>query len=90
MPSPERRKLWQDHEIPQSRDYLKSRIMKLSEEWKAEKTSREEEASKRQNGDAMEVEELSSEGEVDIVEDIPAIKSISRPRQKRPATRLRG
>lgn len=83
MPISERKKMWRDHEIPQSRDYLKSRIMRLSEEWK-------EEANKRRGGDVMEVEALSSEGEVDIVEDIPSVKSTPGPRQKRPATRLRG
>jgi len=77
MPSSERKVMWQDHEIPQFRDYLKSRIVKLSGEWKAEK---------------MEVEALSSEGEVDIVEDIPSAKATPGPRQKQPAhaMRLRG
>ncbi|KAH0832102.1 hypothetical protein J3R83DRAFT_13011 [Lanmaoa asiatica] len=90
MPSSERRKMWQDHEIPQFRDHLKSRIIQLSEEWRAEKTVREEEAGKRGSGDVLEVEALSSEGEVDIVEDIPRVKATPGPRQKQPATRLRG
>ncbi|KAG8214645.1 hypothetical protein J3R82DRAFT_9723 [Butyriboletus roseoflavus] len=88
IPSSERKKMWQDHEIPQFRDNLKSRILQLSEEWKAEK--REEEASKRRGGDALEVEALSSEGEVDIVEDLPSAKAIPGSRQKQPAARLRG
>lgn len=91
MPSSERKQMWQDHDIPEFRDHLKSRIVQLSEEWKAEKTKAvREEASSRRSGDVMEVEALSSEGEVDIVEDIPSVKSAPGPRQKRPATRLRG
>lgn len=90
MPSSERKKMWQDHEIPQFRDYLNSRIIQLSEEWKAEKTVREQETSKQRSGDVLEVEALSSEGEVDIVEDIPSVKATPGPRQKQPATRLRG
>lgn len=90
MPSPERKTMWQDHEIPQFRDNLKSRVMQLSEEWKDEKTVREGEASRRRSGDALEVEALSSEGEVDIVEDVPSAKATSGSRQKQPARRLRG
>lgn len=90
MPSSERKKMWQDHEIPQFRDDLKSRVIKLSEEWRAEKTVREGEPSKRRCGDVLEVEALSSEGEVDIVEDIPIAKATPGSRQKQPATRLRG
>lgn len=90
MPSSDRKKMWQDHEIPQSRDYLKSRIIQLSEEWKAEKTLRDGEVNRRRSGDALEVEALSSEGEVDIVEDIPRIKAAPGPKQTHPATRLRG
>lgn len=82
--------MWQDHEIPQFRGNLKSQIIQLSEEWKAEKTVREGEASKQRGGDALEVEALSSEGEVDIVEDIPSAKTTPGSRQKRPAVRLRG
>lgn len=78
MPSSDRKVMWQDHEIPHFRDHLKSRITQLSGEWKAEKT--------------VEVEALSSEGEVDIVEDIPSVKATPGPRQKQPAhaMRLRG
>lgn len=90
MPSSERKKMWQDHEIPQFRDNLKFQITRLSEEWRAEKTVREGEASKQRSVDALEVEALSSEGEVDIVEDIPSAKSTSASRLKQPATRLRG
>lgn len=82
MPSSERKEMWQDHEIPHFRDYLHSRIIQLSEEWKAEKTI--------QGGEGLEVEALSSEGEVDIVEDIPNIKAAPGPRRKQPAMRLRG
>ncbi|KAF8546881.1 hypothetical protein OG21DRAFT_1450806 [Imleria badia] len=91
MPSSERKKMWQDHEIPQFRDHLKSRIIQLSEEWKAEKTVREQETSKRRSGDVLEVEALSSEGEVDIVEDIQSVKArTAGPRQNQLATRFRG
>jgi len=89
MPSSERKKMWQDHEVPQFRDHLKSRIIQLSEEWKAEKTVREDDANKR-SGDPVEVETLSSEGEVDIVEDIPTVKATRGPKQRQHATRLRG
>ncbi|KAG6377143.1 hypothetical protein JVT61DRAFT_1195 [Boletus reticuloceps] len=89
MPSSERKKMWQDHEVPEFRDHLKSRIIQLSQEWKAEKTVREEDANKR-SGDPVEVETLSSEGEVDIVEDIPVVKATRGPKQRQHATRLRG
>jgi hypothetical protein len=82
MPSSERQEMWRDHEIPQFRDYLHSCIIQLSEEWKTEKTVR--------GGEALEVEALSSEGEVDIVEDIPNVKATPGPRRKQPANRLRG
>lgn len=90
MLSAERKRMWQDHEIPQFRDHLKSRIMQLSEEWKAEKSVREERVNRRRSVEMVEMEVLSSEGEVDIVEDHPSVKSAPSPRQKRPATRLRG
>ncbi|KAF8442853.1 hypothetical protein L210DRAFT_3476959 [Boletus edulis BED1] len=89
MPSSERKKMWQDHEVPEFRDHLKSRIIQLSQEWKAEKTVREEDVNKR-SGDPVEVETLSSEGEVDIVEDIPVVKATRGYRQRQHATRLRG
>ncbi|KIK94059.1 hypothetical protein PAXRUDRAFT_828393 [Paxillus rubicundulus Ve08.2h10] len=85
--SVERRKRWQDHEVPHFRDCLISRINELSEAWKAEKTAREEGAKKRKS---EEVEVLSSEGEVDIVEDVSEVKVTSAPKQKRHANRLRG
>ncbi|KAI9573550.1 hypothetical protein HD554DRAFT_2167133 [Boletus coccyginus] len=90
MPSSERKKMWQDHEIPQFRDYLGSRIIQLSEEWKDGKTVREEVTNKRGSKDVLEVETLSSEGEVDIVEDIPSVKATPGPKQKQLAKRCRG
>jgi len=92
MPSSERKKMWQDHEIPQFRDYLESRIIQLSEEWKGGKTFREEVTNKRRNEDVLEVEALSSEGEVDIVEDIDisSVKATPGHKQKQLAKRFRG
>ncbi|KAG9315733.1 hypothetical protein JVU11DRAFT_3380 [Chiua virens] len=89
MLSSDRKKMWQDHEVPQSRDHLKLRIIELSEEWKSGKTVRDEEANRRKGRDAPEVETLSSEGEVDIVEDVPKVKATLVPREKQPALRLR-
>ncbi|KAG6374945.1 hypothetical protein JVT61DRAFT_3700 [Boletus reticuloceps] len=31
---PERKTIWWDREVPQLRDYLQSRIIQLSQEWK--------------------------------------------------------
>lgn len=52
-------KMWRDHEIPQFRDNLKSRIIQLSERWKAEKTIQEEES--KRSGDVLKVEASSFE-----------------------------
>lgn len=90
MPSSERKRMWQDHEIPQFRDYLGSRIIQLSEEWKDGKIVREEVTNKRGSKDVLEVVALSSEGEVDIVEDIPSVKATPGPKQKQLAKRCRG
>ncbi|KAH7885232.1 hypothetical protein F5I97DRAFT_1883858 [Phlebopus sp. FC_14] len=90
IPSAERKKKWEDHEVPLFRDYLASRINQLSETWKAEKATKEEESKKRKS-EEVDAEVLSSEGEVDIVEDVPKLKETS-PKSivKRHATRLRG
>ncbi|KIJ62621.1 hypothetical protein HYDPIDRAFT_114280 [Hydnomerulius pinastri MD-312] len=85
--SAERKKRWEDHEVPQFRDHLISRITELSESWKADKVAREEEAKKRKSEEA---EVLSSEGEVDILEDVSAVKAAPAPKQNRYAARLRG
>ncbi|KAF9241144.1 hypothetical protein BU15DRAFT_73620 [Melanogaster broomeanus] len=71
IPSAERKKRWHDGEVPQFRDYLISRINELSEIWMAEKAAREGAAKKRKNEEA---ELLSSEGEIDIVEDVSEVK----------------
>ncbi|KAI5988964.1 hypothetical protein EDD15DRAFT_2285488 [Pisolithus albus] len=86
MASSDRRITWQDQEVPRLRDHLVARITQLSDEWKAEKVAKEEEARRRKK-EEMEAEVLSSESEVDIVHVSGAVK---RSPQRRHVNRLRG
>lgn len=65
IPSAERREQWQEEQVPLFRDYLSSRIIELSEVWKAEKAAKEQKVRKRECEEGE--EEVVSEGEVDIV-----------------------
>ncbi|KAH7914279.1 hypothetical protein BJ138DRAFT_1098802 [Hygrophoropsis aurantiaca] len=99
----ERKAEWNEEVIPRFRENLISRIENLSDAWKADKAAKEEELKKKKaaagddpNKGSEDPE--SSEGEVDIVEDLrqekptnPSPKGKPRTRTRaKPAVRLRG
>jgi hypothetical protein len=81
-PSAARQADWQQEEITGMRDRLSTQILQLSDQWKVQRAAKEEQR-KKEAAEGKDVDEVeSSDGEIDIVEDVQENVDAPRPPQK--------
>ncbi|EGO24014.1 hypothetical protein SERLADRAFT_470630 [Serpula lacrymans var. lacrymans S7.9] len=90
----ERKVVWEESDVGSFRENLASRIQELSKVWKAGRAAKEEgknKGSEHRKPSADQDKAVSSDSEVDIVEDISAPEVVAPPKPKqKPAARMRG
>ncbi|KAG2155898.1 uncharacterized protein EDB93DRAFT_1128735 [Suillus bovinus] len=88
----EQRKLdWNERVVQHSRKDLIERIRALSEEWKASRVVKEEDAKRKRGSEELRQADNDSDVEVDILEDVKVPQPTLKSKEKdRPVKRLRG
>lgn len=76
--------------VQHSRKDLIERIQILSEEWKASRAAKEEDAKRKRESEELGQADNDSDVEVDILEDMKVSQSMLKSKEDRPSKRLRG